>query len=651
MRGRSSPGGTAKSGSPGTSAASKVSLIGSSLAAAMAVAGAAGYIPGLGLLGSLGNSYIPMAPSTSLGLFIVAGLAFRSGLVRWAGRRRAVDLALLPFGLAVLLFSAAKIASAAVGWDLTPESRLFAGIGSIGRIPIGLMSPATAVLMLLSGLGALLLVLSSAREPEAAGARVQVASALGTLVILSGLTFIFGYLLGTPLMYAAETIPMAATTALAFLALGVAIIAAAGSRSYPLRFLSGGSTAARLSRVFIPLTAGIAVAQGLTWRALSEQAALNQALLLAIFLVSSGVIAVVAISFAARGIGGALDGFTDRLRRSEEMHRDILATAMDGFWLLDKDGRILQTNDAYRRLSGYEKDELIGMPISDLEVSESKDEVARHIERIIERGEDRFVTMHRKKDGSRVPIESSVQHRPGEEGRFVAFLRDISDRVRYEGELRASAEENRRLLSELQHRAKNSFNLIVGLLSFAAQSDESEEMRLVLESLEKRISSVSELYSLLYASGSTSVVRLDHYCERVAKAVLGLAPRLSLSMKMDPVLVDAGIAGPLGLILTEFITNSLKYAFPDGASGTLEIFLSSAGGGGRLELRDDGIGLPSDFDVHGGTGIILIRGLADQIGAVWSMEPLSRGTRCLVDFPLGPPETAGLETGRLGGRA
>src|SRR5689334_1701080 len=87
-------------------------------------------------------------------------------------------------------------------------------------------------------------------------------------------------------------------------------------------------------------------------------------------------------------------------RKSEERHRTILRAAMDGFWLVNLEGQLLEVNDAYCRMSGYSEPELLSMSISDLSALESRGQAAAHIARIMERGEDRFETRHRRKDGS-----------------------------------------------------------------------------------------------------------------------------------------------------------------------------------------------------------------------------------------------------------
>ena len=128
----------------------------------------------------------------------------------------------------------------------------------------------------------------------------------------------------------------------------------------------------------------------------------------------------------------------DTLRKSEERHRTILQTAMDGFWLADTQGRLLEVNAAYCRMIGYSEPELLGMRISDLAVVDASDNVAASIQRIMTQGEGRFESRHRRKDGNLVNVEVSAQYRPAEGGRIVAFLRDITRRKRAEQSLRES---------------------------------------------------------------------------------------------------------------------------------------------------------------------------------------------------------------------
>ncbi len=123
------------------------------------------------------------------------------------------------------------------------------------------------------------------------------------------------------------------------------------------------------------------------------------------------------------------------LQQSVERYQSLLQTAMDGFWLLDMQGHILECNETYRQMSGYSLQELLTLRITDLDGCESPAETAAHIVKITAQGEDRFVTRHRRKDGTLYDVEISAQYRPVEGGRMVAFIRDITERKKTEAEL------------------------------------------------------------------------------------------------------------------------------------------------------------------------------------------------------------------------
>lgn len=123
------------------------------------------------------------------------------------------------------------------------------------------------------------------------------------------------------------------------------------------------------------------------------------------------------------------------LRTKEERHQAILQTAMDGICVTDLQGRLLEVNETYCRMSGYDPWELLTLRIYDL-TTEADADVAIKIKKAIAQGTDRFESQHRRKDGTCRDVELSVQYQPGEGGRLVCFVRDITERKREEEELR-----------------------------------------------------------------------------------------------------------------------------------------------------------------------------------------------------------------------
>ena len=120
--------------------------------------------------------------------------------------------------------------------------------------------------------------------------------------------------------------------------------------------------------------------------------------------------------------------FTRQLASSDKRYRTIINTAMDGFWLVNEQGRLLEVNESYCRMSGYSEQELLLMNIADLDVNGSTDDVVARNQKIKVESEDRFVAKHRHKNGTAFDVEVSAKYSPEYDGLLVGFLRDISER-------------------------------------------------------------------------------------------------------------------------------------------------------------------------------------------------------------------------------
>lgn len=146
-----------------------------------------------------------------------------------------------------------------------------------------------------------------------------------------------------------------------------------------------------------------------------------------------------------------------RRKQSEIEYKMILQTAMDGFWIVDGEGKFLDVNDAYCQIIGYTREELLQMSIYDVETAETLEEIRKHIELIHEKGADRFETCQKRKDGTTIDIEVSVSgHKPGDDNRQYVFLRDITA-------VKRSEEERRDLEAQIQYAQKlESLGVLAG---------------------------------------------------------------------------------------------------------------------------------------------------------------------------------------------
>lgn len=123
-------------------------------------------------------------------------------------------------------------------------------------------------------------------------------------------------------------------------------------------------------------------------------------------------------------------------KKAELEYKTIIQTTMDGFLVVDAhQGHFLDTNEAYCKMLGYSRKELLKLKVADIEVMESPEEVIKHNEEIRNAGQAHFETRHRLKDGRVVDVDVSATYLGARGGVFIVFIRDISERKRMEREL------------------------------------------------------------------------------------------------------------------------------------------------------------------------------------------------------------------------
>ncbi len=332
-----------------------------------------------------------------------------------------------------------------------------------------------------------------------------------------------------------------------------------------------------------------------------------------------------------------------RLRKlqleKEERHQAMLRTALSGFWLADAQGRLLEVNDTYCRMSGYGERELLDMQISDLEATESAVDIRSRIDRIMKEGEDRFESRHRRKDGNLFDVEVSVRYQPTDGDNLFIFMQDISSRKQAEILLRQNLEEKEFLLRELFHRTRNNMQVIMSMLSFEASCIRSAEISAMVQRTNDRIMSMSLIHQKLFEAQDLSRIDLGDYVRDLLKSLMtdkSFAPgRIEVSTLAESISVPIDSAIPCGLLLRELITNAFRHAFPGDRHGTVRIGISRiAGGRIAVEVSDDGIGMPEPFDIRKveSLGFQLIQGMVDQLGGELVLE-IGQGLSCRVSFP------------------
>ncbi len=170
------------------------------------------------------------------------------------------------------------------------------------------------------------------------------------------------------------------------------------------------------------------------------------------------------------------------LKENNERYRSVIEVSTDGYWVLDSStGQLLEVNDAYCQMSGYNREELLQMSINDLDVNESEDATKTHIQRVKEKGGDLFESQHRRKNGEIWPVEISVSYSSMQGGLLFVFLRNIE-----------------------KHKLNESINQLRGkLFEISLESDENEIMQVSLDFAEQFTSSEIGFFHIMDSDQET----------------------------------------------------------------------------------------------------------------------------------------------------
>jgi PAS domain S-box-containing protein len=228
----------------------------------------------------------------------------------------------------------------------------------------------------------------------------------------------------------------------------------------------------------------------------------------------------------------------------------------------------------------------------------------------------------------------------GAVGTTLLRVTDITTLKRSEERLRASLVEKEVLLKEVYHRVKNNLQIISALLRMQSRRVSDKHAVEALENSISRVMAMSMVHEKLYQA--QNLVSIDFLS--FAQSLVGFLNQLAIGAKAGGAVEVSGTslalsidqAIPLGLVLNELVTNSLKYAFPEGRSGRVSVRIMADGpGAARIVVADDGSGLPegTDLEKAAGLGFRIVRMLVDQLHGSFQIESRG-GLRVTVRFPL-----------------
>ena len=268
-------------------------------------------------------------------------------------------------------------------------------------------------------------------------------------------------------------------------------------------------------------------------------------------------------------------------------------------------------------------------------------------ELLVEHGVRRAMNVILQGDGTPFGVLEVDSRSEGEfDEHDIAFLQGAAnllgmaiERQRIERDLRMALDQREILLQEVNHRVKNSLQLVASMLHLQASAAEGEETRQQLHEASSRISAIARAHQRLYRSNQVSTVDLAAYLVDVCDDLNLTNTDCTVEVQVpEPIEIATDRAIPLALVVNELVTNAIKYAYPDTQRCRVLVSLRRADDDGIvLSIEDEGVGLPAGFAVTSskGLGMRIVAAFARQLGAELQVRPRDPGTAFVLVMPLG----------------
>jgi len=330
----------------------------------------------------------------------------------------------------------------------------------------------------------------------------------------------------------------------------------------------------------------------------------------------------------------------ESLRTSEKRFRSIFEHAPIGMAMLSLDGHWLSVNNAACDILGYDRRELESMTFQDITFPDDLDDNLDNMQ-LLKEGvihsyqlEKRYMRKDKRLVWAWVTI-TLLHDEAGNPLYFIAQIVDIMDRKQKEHATAAALAEKEVLLKEVYHRVKNNLQVITSLLNLQMRALPEGVARTALKESTERIRAMALVHEKLYQSSNLSSIALDSYivdvCRQLEALTAVIERGIELITELEPIEIGLELAVPLGLILNELVSNSLKHGFPGGRAGQVRIMLARTAPGRdiiMLKVEDNGIGLPPHLDIQSSPslGLKLVDMLTAQIDGVFEIR--SQGGTC-----------------------
>ena len=205
-------------------------------------------------------------------------------------------------------------------------------------------------------------------------------------------------------------------------------------------------------------------------------------------------------------------------------------------------------------------------------------------------------------------------------------------------EMRDARDRAEALLAEVNHRVANSLTLVASLIGLQTRSLQSATAKSALEEARARVQAIAMVHRRLYDGADVREVALDEYLSGLLdqfKATAGVGTGISLRYEFQPLKLRTDASINLGVVVTEWVMNAFKYAYPEGRGEVRVTLAKDESGAGVLRVEDDGVGRDADAKPQGtGVGTRIVNAMAASMGARIDYVPRSPGTAANLSFPL-----------------
>ena len=223
---------------------------------------------------------------------------------------------------------------------------------------------------------------------------------------------------------------------------------------------------------------------------------------------------------------------------------------------------------------------------------------------------------------------------------FAGLLGIAIERQQADAQLRDALEHQAMLTREMSHRVKNSLASVVGLLRVQSRNAQSTDVQDALKDAASRITTIAQVHDHLWRSNQIGFVDIADFAGELCHKLQETSPGHRVSCKFGHLMISADKAIPLGLLINELVTNAAKHAYPAG-SGEIRVSGEHRDQELHVEVSDQGIGLPKDFDLdqpRASLGFKVIKSLVGQLDArITASATGPKGATIKLDVPLDTP--------------